>query len=108
MASHYDNQAVALMLLDKQASPHATAKNGHTPLHIAAKKNQVNIVRVYISCTAGVFFSFQYYITFGECFVGVENVKGESHRRFVATCRSANNRVTYRYKTASVTLTEVT
>jgi len=29
------------MLLDKQASPHATAKNGHTPLHIAAKKNQV-------------------------------------------------------------------
>ncbi|XP_015376804.1 PREDICTED: uncharacterized protein LOC107171088, partial [Diuraphis noxia] len=40
VASHYDNQAVALMLLDKQASPHATAKNGHTPLHIAAKKNQ--------------------------------------------------------------------
>lgn len=36
------------MLLDKQASPHATAKNGHTPLHIAAKKNQVIYYVVYI------------------------------------------------------------
>jgi len=32
---------VALLLLDKGASPHAAAKNGHTPLHIAARKNQV-------------------------------------------------------------------
>lgn len=43
VASHYDHQNVALLLLDKGASPHATAKNGHTPLHIAAKKNQVNV-----------------------------------------------------------------
>jgi ankyrin repeat protein len=42
VASHYDHQNVALLLLDKGASPHATAKNGHTPLHIAAKKNQVH------------------------------------------------------------------
>lgn len=48
VASHYDNQAVALMLLDKQASPHATAKNGHTPLHIAAKKNQVIYICKYL------------------------------------------------------------
>ena len=41
MASHYDHQNVALLLLDKGASPHAMAKNGHTPLHIAARKNQV-------------------------------------------------------------------
>lgn len=42
VASHYDHQNVALLLLDKGASPHAMAKNGHTPLHIAARKNQVN------------------------------------------------------------------
>jgi ankyrin repeat protein len=42
VASHYDHQNVALLLLDKGASPHATAKNGHTPLHIAARKNQVH------------------------------------------------------------------
>lgn len=42
MASHYDHQNVALLLLEKGASVHATAKNGHTPLHIAAKKNQVS------------------------------------------------------------------
>jgi len=41
VASHYDHQNVALLLLDKGASPHAMAKNGHTPLHIAARKNQV-------------------------------------------------------------------
>lgn len=29
--------------MDKGASPHATAKNGHTPLHIAARKNQMDI-----------------------------------------------------------------
>lgn len=44
VASHYDHQNVALLLLDKGASPHATAKNGHTPLHIAARKNQVSSV----------------------------------------------------------------
>lgn len=43
MASHYDHQNVALLLLDKGASPHAIAKNGHTPLHIAVKKNQMDI-----------------------------------------------------------------
>ncbi|KTG35190.1 hypothetical protein cypCar_00030188, partial [Cyprinus carpio] len=43
VAAHYDNQKVALLLLDKGASPHATAKNGYTPLHIAAKKNQMEI-----------------------------------------------------------------
>jgi ankyrin repeat protein len=42
VASHYDHQSVALLLLDKGASPHAAAKNGYTPLHIAAKKNQVS------------------------------------------------------------------
>lgn len=34
---------MALLLLDKGASPHATAKNGYTPLHIAARKNQMDI-----------------------------------------------------------------
>lgn len=34
---------MALLLLDKGASPHATAKNGHTSLHIAARKNQIDI-----------------------------------------------------------------
>jgi hypothetical protein len=58
VASHYDHQNVALLLLDKGASPHATAKNGHTPLHIAARKNQVSSVWVkmsYILTTAGLF-----------------------------------------------------
>uniref|UniRef100_A0A4W5QFF1 Ankyrin 3a n=1 Tax=Hucho hucho TaxID=62062 RepID=A0A4W5QFF1_9TELE len=65
VAAHYDNQRVALLLLDQGASPHASAKvlhsntvsimgllclhytphrpNGYTPLHIAAKKNQMDI-----------------------------------------------------------------
>lgn len=48
MASHYDHQNVALLLLDRGASPHAVAKNGYTPLHIAAKKNQVtNLSYIY-------------------------------------------------------------
>lgn len=34
---------MALLLLEKGASPHASAKNGHTPLHISAKKNQMDI-----------------------------------------------------------------
>lgn len=34
---------MALLLLDKGASPHATAKNGYTPLHIASRKNQMDI-----------------------------------------------------------------
>lgn len=50
VASHYDHQNVALLLLDKGASPHAMAKNGHTPLHIAARKNQVkNLKTIRIS-----------------------------------------------------------
>lgn len=43
MAAHYDHVNVALLLLEKGASPHAAAKNGYTPLHIAAKKNQIDI-----------------------------------------------------------------
>ena len=43
VAAHYDHQNVALLLLDKGASPHAAAKNGYTPLHITAKKNQLDI-----------------------------------------------------------------
>lgn len=43
MASHYNHQDTVFLLLDNGASPHMAAKNGHTPLHIAAKKNQVNI-----------------------------------------------------------------
>ena len=43
MAAHYDHVNVALLLLESNASPHATAKNGYTPLHIAAKKNQMDI-----------------------------------------------------------------
>ena len=43
MAAHYDHQNVALLLLDKGASPHASAKNGYTPLHITSKKNQLDI-----------------------------------------------------------------
>ena len=37
VAAHYDHQNVALLLLDKGASPHASAKNGYTPLHITGK-----------------------------------------------------------------------
>lgn len=34
---------VALLLLEHGASAKAAAKNGYTPLHIAAKKNQLDI-----------------------------------------------------------------
>jgi len=44
VASHYNHQDTVFLLLDNGASPHMAAKNGHTPLHIAAKKNQVNIL----------------------------------------------------------------
>ena len=43
VAAHYDHQNVALLLLDKGASPHAAANNGYTPLHITSKKNQLDI-----------------------------------------------------------------
>ncbi len=34
MAAHYDNQRVALLLLDKGASPHSAAKvHTHSPAH---------------------------------------------------------------------------
>lgn len=45
VAVHYDNTALALLLLERGASPHAAAKNGYTPLHISAKKNQLDIAR---------------------------------------------------------------
>ena len=35
VAAHYDNQPVALLLLDKGASPHATAKVGPPHTHSA-------------------------------------------------------------------------
>jgi len=43
VASHYNHQDTVFLLLDNGASPHMAAKNGYTPLHIAAKKNQVTI-----------------------------------------------------------------
>lgn len=50
MASHYDHRDTVFLLLDSGASPHMAAKNGHTPLHIAAKKNQVNNI-VLLQCS---------------------------------------------------------
>lgn len=41
LACHYDHPNVANLLLEKGASPHLASQNGHTPLHIAARKNQV-------------------------------------------------------------------
>lgn len=43
MAAHYDHVNVALLLLEKGASPHAAARNGYTPLHVAARKDQMDI-----------------------------------------------------------------
>lgn len=43
LACHYDHPNVATLLLEKGASPHLASQNGHTPLHIAARKNQVNL-----------------------------------------------------------------
>lgn len=34
-AVHYDHVNIALLLLEEGASPHAVAKNGYSPLHIA-------------------------------------------------------------------------
>lgn len=42
LACHYDHPNVANLLLEKGASPHLASQNGHTPLHIAARKNQVS------------------------------------------------------------------
>lgn len=41
LACHYDHPNVAQLLLEKGASPHLASQNGQTPLHIAARKNQV-------------------------------------------------------------------
>lgn len=41
LACHYDHPNVANLLLEEGASPHLASQNGHTPLHIAARKNQV-------------------------------------------------------------------
>ncbi|XP_046629849.1 uncharacterized protein LOC124310161 isoform X1 [Neodiprion virginianus] len=43
MACHYDHPGVAGLLMEKGASPCVTSQNGHTPLHIAARKNQMEI-----------------------------------------------------------------
>ena len=40
------------MLLEEKASPHATAKNGYTPLHIAARKNQIDIATTLLEYSA--------------------------------------------------------
>lgn len=40
------------MLLEKGASAKASAKNGYTPLHIAAKKNQIEIASSLLSYNA--------------------------------------------------------
>ena len=45
VAVHYDNTALAMLMLERGASPHAAAKNGYTPLHISARKNQLDIAR---------------------------------------------------------------
>ncbi|KAI1887927.1 hypothetical protein AGOR_G00195520 [Albula goreensis] len=44
---------VALLLLDHGASPHAAVKNGYTPLHIAAKRNQLGVAEVLLRGGAG-------------------------------------------------------
>ena len=54
VATHYDHQHVAMLLLDKGASPHAAAKNGYTPLHISAKKNQMEIAKTLLEYSAKV------------------------------------------------------
>jgi len=46
VASHYNNDKVAMLLLENGASAKATAKNGYQPLHISAKKNQMEIASI--------------------------------------------------------------
>ena len=41
LACHYDHPNVAQYLIEKGASPYLASQNGQTPLHIAARKNQV-------------------------------------------------------------------
>lgn len=38
--------------MEEKASPHATAKNGYTPLHIAARKNQIDIATTLLEYAA--------------------------------------------------------
>jgi ankyrin len=49
LACHYDHPNVAQLLLEKGASPHLASQNGQTPLHIAARKNQVRL-KIYFDC----------------------------------------------------------
>lgn len=49
LACHYDHPNVANLLLEKGASPHLASQNGHTPLHIAARKNQVIFTIYYMA-----------------------------------------------------------
>ena len=41
-----------LYILLQGASPHAAAKNGYTPLHITAKKNQLDIAKYLLEYSA--------------------------------------------------------
>lgn len=43
---------VAQLLLERGARAHACAKNGYTPLHIAAKKNQLEIAQALLAYRA--------------------------------------------------------
>ena len=54
MATHHDRNALALMLLDNGADSKCVAKNGYTPLHVAAKRNQIDIATALIEYGADV------------------------------------------------------
>ena len=43
MATSHGHPQIATLLLEAGADPKAVTKNGHTPLHIAGKKNQIEI-----------------------------------------------------------------
>ena len=49
---HYNHDNIALLLLQHAASPHVTARNGYTPLHIAAKKNALDIAEMLLEYNA--------------------------------------------------------
>ena len=52
--AHCGHVKVAKLLLDRHADPNSRALNGFTPLHIACKKNRIEVVELLLKYGASI------------------------------------------------------
>ena len=54
ISAHCGHVKVAKLLLDRHADPNSRALNGFTPLHIACKKNRIEVVELLLKYGASI------------------------------------------------------